>query len=360
MLWFDLELWGNSLRTWGIALTIALSTAIVLRLITLLARRRQQQLIRTQPEGVPGRIAGLIGQTRSFFVMLLALQLGALALSLPTATRQALRTLMVIGTLVQLGFWGNALIRFFMQARASEDPTRKTTFNALEIVSRVAMWAVVVLLALDNIPGVEINTLIASLGIGGVAAALAVQNVLGDLFASVSIALDRPFKIGDLILVDGFQGTIERIGLRSTRLQSLSGEQLIFSNSDLLNSRIRNFRLMQERRVVFTFGVASDTPNEMLSTIPGIVRELIEAQDNTRFDRAHFKEIGDFTLNFEAAYYVLSGDYADYMDCQQAINLGLLDQLQRRGVELPFPSYNVILQPGETAPSVSFDRDRNG
>jgi len=344
----DLELLGNPLRAWMIALAIALVGAAVLRLITRLAARRQRTLDRNQPRSLPGRIAGLVGLTRGFFVLLLAIQLGSLALSLPAGTRQALRTLTVIGTLIQLGLWGNALIRIFLQARQEEDPTRKTTFNALEIISRVAMWAVVVLLALDNIPGVEIDTLIASLGIGGVAAALAVQNVLGDLFASLSIALDRPFKIGDFIIVDEYRGTIENIGLRSTRLQSLSGEQLIFSNSDLLDSRIRNYRLMQERRVEFTFGVTYDTPNETLAAISGIVRELVEAQANTRFDRAHFKEFGDFALVFEVVYYVLAGDYNVYMDCQHAINLGLRDRLQRQEVEFAFPTRTVILQPGDT------------
>ncbi len=349
MLLLDLELWGNPVRAWLVALAVAAASAIVLRLITRLARRRKRKLDRDRPRSLAARVAGMIGQTRSFFVLLLAIQLGSLAIALPAATRQAIRTLTVVGTLVQLGFWGNALIRIFIQIREQEDPTHKTTFNALEIISKVALWAVVVLLALDNIPGVEIDTLLASLGIGGVAAALAVQNVLSDLFASLSIALDRPFRIGDFIIVDDYLGTIEHIGLRSTRIQSLWGEQLVFSNSDLLNSRIRNYKQMEERRVQFSFGVTCDTPQETLAAIPGLVRELIEPMEDTRFDRAHFKEFGDFALIFEVVYYVLTGDYNVYMDRQQAINLGLRERLQQRGVEFAFPTHTVILQPGEAS-----------
>jgi small-conductance mechanosensitive channel len=203
------------------------------------------------------------------------------------------------------------------------------------------------LIALDNIPGVEVDTLVASLGIGGVAAALAVQNILSDLFASLSIALDQPFEIGDFIVFGGDMGTIERIGIRSTRVRSLSGEQLVISNTDLLDSRIHNYKRMAERRVVFSFGVVYETPPELLARIPGIVEEIIAQQGQTRFDRAHLKEFGDFSLNFEAVYYVLAPEYGTYMDIQQAINLALHARFEREGIEFAYPTQLVYLDGGE-------------
>ena len=169
----------------------------------------------------------------------------------------------------------------------------------LGFVGRIVLWSVVLLMILDNL-GVNITALVASLGIGGIAVALAVQNILGDIFASLSIALDRPFAIGDFIVVGDVLGTVEYIGLKTTRIRSLSGEQIVFSNADLLKSRIRNYKRMTERRVVFGFGVVYQTPHDKLERIPAMVREVIEAQPKTRFDRAHFKEYGDSALAFEA------------------------------------------------------------
>jgi small-conductance mechanosensitive channel len=183
-----------------------------------------------------------------------------------------------------------------------------------------------------------VTALMAGLGVGGIAVALAIQSVLGDLFASLSIALDKPFVIGDFVIVGDFMGTVERVGLKTTRIRSLSGEQLVFSNSDLLSSRIRNYKRMEERRVPFVVGVTYQTPAAELEAIPGVVRDIIESTDSTRFDRAHFKGFGDSAYLFEFVYYVLSADYAVFMDIQQAINLGIVRQFAERGIEIAYPT----------------------
>jgi small-conductance mechanosensitive channel len=195
----------------------------------------------------------------------------------------------------------------------------------------------------DNIPGVEVDALIASLGIGSVAVALAVQNILGDLFASLSIALDQPFVVGDFVTVDEYGGTVEHIGLKSTRVRSLTGDQLVFSNSDLLGSRIRNYGRMEERRVSFALGVACDTPYEKLKEIPTIIQEIVESQSHMRFDRAHFKEYGEFSLNFEIVFHVLTPDYSTYMDARQAINLEIYRRFAEEGIELPYPTQTILV-----------------
>jgi len=204
------------------------------------------------------------------------------------------------------------------------------------------------LMALDNV-GVNVTALITGLGVGGIAVALALQNVLGDLLASLSIVLDKPFVIGDAITVDTLTGTVESIGLKTTRLRSVSGEQLVISNGDLLKSRIHNWKRMAERRVVLAFGVSCGTPPGTVERIPGLVRALVEGQDLTRFDRAHFKGFGASSLDFEAVYWILSADYGLFMDRQQAIGLGLLRAFEREGIELASaaPTVVVRMQDGE-------------
>jgi small-conductance mechanosensitive channel len=216
----------------------------------------------------------------------------------------------------------------------------------------VALWAVLLLMILDNL-GFNITTLVASLGIGGIAVALAVQNILGDIFASLSIAMDKPFVIGDFIIVGEQLGTVEYIGLKTTRIRSLSGEQIVFSNNDLLNSRIRNFKRMYERRVLFGFGVVYQTSHEQLKKIPVMVREIIEGLENTRFDRAHFKEYGDSSLNFEVVYYVRSPDYNVYMDIQQDINLALFEQFTKAGIDFAYPTRTLYIARTDAAPAAA-------
>ncbi len=202
------------------------------------------------------------------------------------------------------------------------------------------IWVVALLLLLDNL-GVNITTLVASLGIGGIAVALALQNILGDLFASLSIAMDKPFLVGDFIVVDDLMGTVRHIGLKTTRIKSLGGEELVFSNNDLLKSRVRNYKRMAERRVVFGFGVTYDTPPETLESLVAAVRRIIEAKDGTRFDRAHFKNFGASNLDFEAVYCILSADYNAFMDAQQRINLALLRHCNEHGINFAFPTQTI-------------------
>jgi small-conductance mechanosensitive channel len=191
--------------------------------------------------------------------------------------------------------------------------------------------------------GVKIGPLVAGLGIGAAAIALAVQNILGDLFASLSIALDKPFRIGDFLVVGDEKGTVEQIGIKSTRLRSLSGEQIVMSNGDLLKSRVRNFGLLYERRAEFSIGIVYETPVEVVREVPSIIEAAIRAQPKTRFDRAHFAGFGAYALNFEAVYFVLDAEYNTYMNIQQAINLQLMEEFARRGIELAYPTSRQFL-----------------
>jgi small-conductance mechanosensitive channel len=204
---------------------------------------------------------------------------------------------------------------------------------------------VALLLILDNL-GIDITALVAGLGVGGIAVALAVQNILGDLFASLSIVLDKPFAVGDFIIIDDYLGSVEHVGLKTTRLRSLSGEQLVMSNADLLSSRIRNYGRMYERRIVFSLGVTYQTPRDKLKKIPGIIRDAVEAQDQTRFDRSHFKGYGSFSLDFETVYHVLQPDYNLYMDIQQAVNFAIHERFEAEGIEFAYPTQTLFVERG--------------
>lgn len=224
----------------------------------------------------------------------------------------------------------------------SMDLTKQQSIKVVGNVVKIIVWSLAAIIILDNF-GIKISGLMAGLGIGGAAVALASQAVLGDMFNYFTIFFDRPFAIGDFIIVDEYSGTVEHIGVKTTRIRSLGGEQLIFSNTDLTNSRVRNYKRMEKRRVLFQFGVTYDTPIEMLEEIPVIVREIITGFKDTVFDRAHFFKYGDFSLLFEVVYYVLSSDYNRYMDIQHKINIDLMREFKARGISFAITSQRLYL-----------------
>lgn len=344
----NLIIYGEKLQNWLIGLGIFLATFLILRLAKSLLLKRVLSFAQNTHNDLDDFIAELIENTKIWFLLILALYLGAVGLSIPAPTREVVRILLVTAFLLQVAFWANGLIVYLinhrMKDKLEEDVENLTTINAFGLIAKIILWTIIILLILDNIPTIQVTSLIASLGITGVAVALAVQNILGDLFASLSIALDKPFVIGDFIIIGEFMGTVEKIGLKSTRVRSMSGEQLIFSNSDLLNSRIRNFKRMEDRRVVFNLGVTYQTPYEKLSLIPDIIQEIIERQDGLKFERSHFKGFGDSALNFETVYTLSTPDFTQYMDKQQAINLALFKSFSEEGIEFAYPTQTLFLE----------------
>jgi small-conductance mechanosensitive channel len=295
-----------------------------------------------------GAIVAIARTTKGLILLLLSIYVGSLLLSLGPNVRLWMRSTGTILLLIQVGIWGNALLNHWIEYYSAQNGETNAagvgTARLLTFLGRIVLYSVVLLLILDNIPGVQITALVASLGVGGIAVALAVQNILGDLFASLSIALDKPFVIGDFIIVGSEMGTVESVGLKTTRVRSLSGEQLVFSNADLLNSRIRNFKRMQERRIVFEVGVAYETEATQLRAIPAMLRAAVEEQELTRFDRAHLIRFDSSALTFEVVYFVLSPDFNVYADIQQAINLTLIDRFRAEGVVIAYPTQQIYLQ----------------
>ncbi|MFH1429699.1 MAG: mechanosensitive ion channel family protein [Candidatus Margulisiibacteriota bacterium] len=219
---------------------------------------------------------------------------------------------------------------------------KKQSLNGILTMVKIIFWGVGLVFLLDNL-GFKVSSVITGLGVGGVAVALAAQAVLGDLFSYLAIFFDRPFEIGDFIIVGDFMGVVEHIGIKTTRIRSLGGEQLIFSNSDLTNSRVRNYKRMEQRRVMFKLGVTYNTPLVKVQDIPGTIKDIIEKTPDTVFDRAHFSAYGDFNLVIEIVYYVLSSDYNKYMDTQQQINFAIKKAFEEQDIEFAFPTQTVYV-----------------
>jgi small-conductance mechanosensitive channel len=343
----DRVIWGNPLSTWLIAAAIALGVLLVLVVIRRIITSRIRSLSERTTNEYDDVLADVLDATKGFALLAGAMLAGSTWLELGDRATGWLGRIAVLLLIVQAGFWGAAaahsVLHRYRRQKLDNDPSAASMVNVFSFVVYLAVWSGVVLMALDNL-GFDITALIASLGIGGVAIALALQNVLGDLFASLAIVLDKPFVLGNFIAVGDLVGTVENIGLKTTRVRSISGEQLVFSNADLLSSRLRNFGRMLERRLVFTLGVTYQTPRDMLERIPTIIKAAIEDQPDTRFDRSHLSGYGDFSINFETVWYTLSSDYTQYMDRQQAIYLAIHKAFEAEGIEFAYPTQTVFLE----------------
>ena len=232
------------------------------------------------------------------------------------------------------------LTYFIKKQERGEEKARQ--LRGMTVLINILVWVIGIVFLMDNL-GFNISAVIAGLGIGGITIALAAQAILGDLFSYFVIFFDRPFEVGDFINVGDKVGTVEYTGIKTTRVRALSGEQLVFSNTDLTNSRIHNFKKMERRRVVFKLGVVYQTPAGILSEISTLVKEIIEEQVDTVFDRGHFASYGDFSLNFEFVYFVLSSDYVKFMDTQQRINLEIYKEFEERGIEFAYPTQTLFV-----------------
>ncbi|MDH4380166.1 MAG: mechanosensitive ion channel family protein [Vampirovibrionales bacterium] len=312
-------------------------------------------------EGAPGKysktnpnhpwryfLARLLRQTHTLTLLLVALDIALLLtpliqLHLPLPWRKALKLVLGVIVLLQAGFWGRSIWFFSLQQyiNSKTEPKDRVMLKTLEgpaaFVGQILVWTVV-LLGILQLFGINIATLVTGLGIGGIAVALAVQNILGDLFAAFAIAVDKPFVVGDSIAVGTFEGTVEHIGLKTTRLKSINGEQLVFANSDLLGSRVKNYRPLKERRHVMLVLIDYETPQDLLVHIPGWMQAVVEAVPQCRFERAFLKKLGEYGLEYELVFFVTSPEFIDFTHCQQAVNLGILAALHTNNVELAHPA----------------------
>ncbi len=337
----DRVLVRNPLSDWLVAIAVALGIVLLVFAIQRLLIRQLSNVLRPKASKMDAALINAVESTKLWLIVFVALYFGSQYLELGKKTELILDRIVTAAVLLQVGLWLGAILDFWVatsRMRAEQhDVGTATSLSALNFIGKLLLWMMMLLFILDNL-GINVTALVASLGIGGIAVALAVQNILGDLFASLSIVVDKPFVIGDAIVVDNFSGTVEHVGLKTTRLRSDTGEQLIFSNSDLLKARLRNYKRMHERRVLLTLDVEFATSPQVVEAIPGMLCDIVAREPQTRVERAHLKALVGGAYQFEIVYWMVDPAYALYMDTRQRVLMAIVRRFEADGIRFSFPT----------------------
>lgn len=343
---FQTVLFGNTLEQYIMFLLTITAWFVVILILKWIIRLRKEKVLFSDPESIAYVILENIIKYIAPIFYISAIYTGLIVLTLNPTLKNGVELAWLIALVFFITRFLLAIISYFIENFWNKNNSGEgnvTTVVLLTTMVKVIIWVIALLILLDNM-GVKISGLIAGVGIGGIAIAFASQAILGDVFNYFTIFFDKPFEIGDFIVIDEHRGHVEYIGLKTTRIKSISGEQLIFSNTDLTNSRVRNFKRMTERRVVFAFGVTYQTPVKSIKKIVELVEKIIVDLEQTRFDRAHFHKFGESSLDFEVVYYVESNEYAVYMDKQQEINIRLMEGLKKLKAEFAYPTRTVFIE----------------
>lgn len=346
-IFFNQTLWINS----AIVIVATLVIYWLLRSLIRFASNRIAHYSEVRYARFTGILVEILRSTSQLLLLIFSFLIALRFIDLPDAWRSTISHSWFLALIVQITLWIDGGIRLWLKSllRDPQHVRNPVTTVIMGILLRVLVWVMMLLAILSNM-GIDITALVASLGVGGIAIALAIQTVLSDVFASLPIGFDKPFEHGDFIVFGDIAGTIEHIGLKTTRLRSLSGEQIVCSNTILLQQTIHNYKRMQQRRIVFRFGISYATPSEQVREISEQVKTIIQGIEMTRFDRAHFLAFDDSKLTFEVVYFVLSADYNQYMDIQQEINLQLMVALEERNIRFAFPIRQVEFSGGSLPP----------
>ncbi|HLT04479.1 MAG TPA: mechanosensitive ion channel family protein [Pseudomonas sp.] len=321
----------------AIVVAVTLVSYWLLRAVLAFATRRLQALAERSGRRMTAVAAQVLAHTSSLLLLAFSLLIGLKMVDLPARWEVMLSHGWFIALALQIARWVDVGVRLWIDSLTRDGEVRNpVTATLIGIMVRLVVWTTMLLSILANL-GVNITALVASLGVGGIAIALAVQTLLSDVFASMSIGIDKPFEIGDFVVFGDVAGTIEHIGLKSTRIRALSGEQVVCSNADLLGQVVHNYKRMNTRRIVFRFGIAYDTPSDKARQVGQLVKRIIDGLDDVKFDRAHLLAFDESRMTYEVVYIMQVADYNRYMDTQQEINLGLIDGLKEMGVRFAFP-----------------------
>jgi small-conductance mechanosensitive channel len=337
---------GNSLILWMQSIALAFLLWSVFWLTKKLITRYLGKVAEQKHNHVYETFSQLTQRTNLLFLAVIALSIAVRPLSVPQGVHRAFDRTLIIALVLQFALWGSSFLQLWIEPYLTRSLGLSTGAESkvavVTLLIRLVFFSLLGIWGLDNL-GVNVSSLVAGLGVGGIAVALATQNILSDLFASLSITLDKPFQIGDYIRVDTLEGTIERIGLKTTRIRSIGGEQLIFSNTDLLASRISNLRRMEQRRVQTRIGVVYDTTPEKLQQIPKLIQSAIESASTVQFDRAFFVAFGPSSLDFEFVYWVKDPEFRVHLEAQQKILLHILNAFRSEKIEFAFPTQSVLI-----------------
>ena len=328
------EYWGNPVQDYLIALGIIVVGLVLVQVFKRLLLKRFEKLVLKSKSRLDDMI---INGLERFGLPVISFAIIYWAIGSLTLSDKAEKILNV-ATAVVIAYFIIRLISAIIQniitanvRRQENGEVKVKQIGGLMIIINLVIWILGLVFLLDNL-GYNVTTILTGVGIGGIAIALAAQNIVGDLFNYFVIFFDKPFEVGDSVTVDDKNGTIEYIGLKTTRIRSLTGEQVIISNSDLTKSRVHNFKRQETRRIAFTLNVRYQTSTEKLRKIPGIIQEIIKKAPNTRFDRAHFSKFTEYGLAFEVVYFMTVPEYLQYMDAQQEINLQIMEAFRNERI----------------------------
>jgi small-conductance mechanosensitive channel len=340
-----MEYYGNTVEHYAVALSIILGGILIVRIF----RKKMLNQLKKWTEKTETKLDDyIIGGIEKFglpILIFVAIYSGLSYLTFSEKADKYIDNAMVVVVTIYVIRLLSTFIRLTLESfigKQEGGQEKLKQLNGIMLIINAIIWMIGFLFLFDNL-GYDVTTIVAGLGIGGIAIALAAQNILGDLFNYFVIFFDKPFEVGDFITVDDKKGTVDHIGIKTTRLISISGEQLAFSNSDLTKSRIHNFKRMDRRRVVFTIGVVYSTTHEKLKKIPTVIKDIISSQELTTFDRAHLAKFGSYSLDFEIVYFIESPDYVPYMDTQESINLKIIKAFEEEKIEFAYPTQTVVL-----------------
>ncbi len=339
------EIFNNTVWDWAMAFAVFILFLVIFKIFQSIILYKLNQFAKKTQTDIDDAFIKIVKSLRPPFYFFLAFYLALKFLIVEALVEKVINIILVAWAIYQgivaIQILVDYILRKWMKGR--DDTHSRAAIQLMGSVAKGVLWVIGILLFLSNL-GINITSLIAGLGIGGIAVALALQNVLGDLFSSFAIYIDRPFSVGDFIVIGQDKGTVERIGIKTTRIRTLQGEELVVSNNELTSIRIQNFKKMEERRVTFRLGVTYNTSLEKIKKIPDMVRKIIEKEKNTRFERGHFKEFGDSALLFEFVYYVKSGEYLVYADSNQEILFKIKEVFDKEGIEFAYPTQTIYLE----------------
>lgn len=328
------------------AISIFVALMIVFRIFRNLVLTRLRKFAESTPTKFDDHLVDAFDAIHPRFYDITAFYFASHYLNLPANIAKFISACFVAALIIQILVSSQKIIQYFLQKLIRDDETNESDqmmISGLNLFIKIILWTTGLLLFLSNM-GINISSLAASLGIGGIAVALAVQNILSDIFSSFSIYFDKPFSVGDFIVVGEHMGTVKKIGMKSTRIEALQGEEIVISNKELTSARVQNFKKMNKRRIPYSIGVTYDTSLEQCKRIPEIIKQIYQEVDNADLDRVNFKEFGAYSLNFEIVYYHLSGDYTEYMRVRELINLKIKEEFAKASIEMAFPTQTLIIE----------------
>jgi len=344
-----LSFFNNTGYDYAIALAIFVGLIIILKIIKMIVVGRLRQLAKKTKTDFDDTLIEIFGKVKPPFYFFVALYFGIRVLDLPTVLAEGVKIFFIVVIVYEIIRGLEKLSDYFFskylaKMDGDEDPAHSQAMvKAANMIIKIVLWLLGIVLILGNL-GVNVTSIIASLGIGGLAVALALQNILSDIFSSFSIYIDKPFRVGDYITVGDDSGTVEKIGLKTTRIRTLQGEELVISNKELTTARVQNFKKMEKRRVAFTLGIVYGIPAVKLEAIPTMIKEIVDNVKKAEFDRCHFKEYSDSSLDFEVIFYVDSAEYVDYMDIRQQVNMAIYQKFAKAKIEFAYPTQTIFVE----------------